>query len=867
MLTGLLRRCIALATRRHVQRAQPGPMDALTVWPGQVEPLSAKVVLRALNAISQGVLIAGPDGLIISANEAFTRMTGYLPRDVQGRTCSLLQGPKTAPQTIARIREALKREQTFSGDLINYRKDGEWFWNSLIINPVHDETGALTHFIGILRDVTARKAAEAAHAASEQRYRHLIEHIPAGVVVHEANSAVLLANSTASALLGLSVDQMRGRIAADPCWRMTQEDGSPLSQADYPVNRVIATGQSIRNQVVGIIQQQDAPPVWVICNGYPVFTEQGELSEVVVSFVDFTEHKQAEQALQKSEERLRLVLQGSSDAPWDRDLLTDSVYYSPRWWEMIGYDIDELPVSPKLWLSLIHPDDVAGVDAYFNQVLRDPTVNAYEIEFRFKHKAGYDVPVLSRAFVLRDETGRAIRVSGTNTNLTERKRAEQRIHQLAFYDALTNLPNRRLLTEQLRIALGNTVRHEEQGALLFIDLDNFKTLNDTLGHEMGDRLLAQVAKRLRQSVREVDVVARLGGDEFVVMLEKLSPHAAEAAIEAEVIGQRILKSLGVPYTLMDREYVSTPSIGITLFDDHADGVDGLLKQADLAMYQAKAAGRNTLRFFDTSMQAAVDQRVALEQDLREGLHRNELMLHYQPQVNESGQIIGAEGLARWLHPERGLISPAAFIPLAEATGLILPLGNHVLQIACRQLVSWASDPLLEPLTLAVNVSVQQFRAPDFVDQVIHMLETTGANPARLKLELTESLLAENIDDIIEKMSALKHHGVGFSLDDFGTGYSSLSYLKRLPLDQLKIDQSFVRDVLTDPNDATIARIIITLAAELGLVVIAEGVETEGQRQFLNTHGCLAYQGYLFSKPVPADTFADIVGQGSTNLYA
>ncbi|MBV8658721.1 MAG: EAL domain-containing protein [Burkholderiales bacterium] len=863
LFSGFLRRCLALAqSRRSTHQATTPLADAITqsAWPAQVDPLDANVVLRALNAISQGVLIAGPDGLILSANQTFTRMTGYTLRDVLGRTCSMLQGPKTDPQTVARIRDAMAKEITFSGDLINYRKDGEWFWNSLIINPVHDEGGQLTHFIGILRDVTARKAAEAAHAASEQRYRHLIEHIPAGVVVHDATSAILLANSAAATLLGLSIEQLRGREAIDPYWHFTHEDGTPLPRDAFPVSRVLSSRQAIRNYVVGIVTHQDAPCVWVICNGYPVFNEQGELTEVVVSFVDFTELKQAEQALQKSEERLRLVLHGSNDAPWDRDLATDTVYYSPRWWEMIGYAIDEQPVTSQLWLSLIHPDDVANVTATFNQVLADSSVNAYEIEFRFKHRAGHDVPVLSRAFVLRDDTGRAIRVSGTNTDLTERKRTEQRIHQLAFYDGLTNLPNRRLLTEQLRLALANNVRNQEQGALLFIDLDNFKTLNDTLGHEMGDQLLAQVANRLRQSVREVDVVARLGGDEFVVMLENLSPNTDAAAIEAEVIGQRILTHLGAPYTLMDREYISTPSIGITLFDDHANGVDGLLKQADLAMYQAKAAGRNTLRFFDASMQAAVDQRVAMEHDLRDGLHRNELILHYQPQVNEFGQIIGAEGLVRWMHPERGLVSPGAFIPLAESTGLILPLGNWVLQLACHQLVAWAADPALEKLTLAVNVSAQQFHTPDFVDQVVAILDRTGANPARLKLELTESLLAENIDDIIAKMSALKHLGVGFSLDDFGTGYSSLSYLKRLPLDQLKIDQSFVRDVLTDPNDATIARIIITLAAELGLVVIAEGVETEGQRQFLNTHGCLAYQGYLFSKPVSAQSFESLFRQ-------
>ena len=416
-----------------------------------------------------------------------------------------------------------------------------------------------------------------------------------------------------------------------------------------------------------------------------------------------------------------------------------------------------------------------------------------------------------------------------------------------WHDPLTVLANRRALTDAMR----------ERGrslALLFIDLDNFKAYNDTLGHDMGDQLLRQVAQRLRQMMREADCVARLGGDEFVVLLEELGADPRRAAIEAETLGQQILAALGQPYQLLGREHRSTPSIGIALFDERIEGVDGLLKHADLAMYQAKAAGRNTLCFFDTSMQAAVDQRVAMESDLRDGLQRNEMVLHYQPQVDEHGSIIGAEALVRWQHPRLGMVPPGEFIPLAEATRLILPLGNWVLRTACRQLASWAARPEMASLSLAVNVSAPQFHEPDFVDQVLAALAETGANPVRLKLELTESLLAENIDDIIGKMSELKRHGVGFSLDDFGTGYSSLSYLKRLPLDQLKIDQSFVRDVLTDANDATIARIIITLADNLGLMVIAEGVESEGQRQFLTANGCLAYQGYLFSRPVPITAF-------------
>ncbi|MDO8770214.1 MAG: EAL domain-containing protein [Burkholderiaceae bacterium] len=441
---------------------------------------------------------------------------------------------------------------------------------------------------------------------------------------------------------------------------------------------------------------------------------------------------------------------------------------------------------------------------------------------------------------------------GMHADITQRKAAENEIEHLAFYDPLTRLPNRRLLQDRLQQALAACARSGCQGALLFIDLDNFKALNDTRGHDKGDLLLQQVAQRLAACMREDDTVARLGGDEFVVLLEGLNENSKETATQAKTAGEKILATLNQPYRLADYEHHSTASIGVTLFSGHRETVDELLKRADLAMYQAKAAGRNALRFFDPDMQAAVMARAALEADLREGLREKQFLLHYQGQVDEQGHLIGAEALVRWQHPRRGLVAPAEFIPLAEETGLILPLGQWVLEAACTQLVAWATRPDTARLGLAVNVSARQFRHPDFVAQVLKVLDHTGANPQKLKLELTESLLLDDVEDIIAKMTALKVRGVEFSLDDFGTGYSSLSYLKRLPLDQLKIDQSFVRDVFTDANDAAIVKTILALAQSLGLAVIAEGVETEAQRDFLAAQGCRVYQGYLFGRPGPAE---------------
>jgi len=417
---------------------------------------------------------------------------------------------------------------------------------------------------------------------------------------------------------------------------------------------------------------------------------------------------------------------------------------------------------------------------------------------------------------------------------------------------LTGLPNRRLLIERLQLALLTAARHERFSAVLFIDLDNFKDLNDTQGHHMGDLLLRQVAQRLQGCVRESDTVARLGGDEFVVVLEELGSDVQTVTALVQKIGQKILNSLNQVYLLDKLEHHSTPSVGVALLSSQVNSVDELLKQADLAMYESKAAGRNTMRFFDPAMQCLVASRTAMDRDLRSALKNGEFRLHYQPVVNGQAMVVGVEALVRWQHPKRGFLPPGEFIGQAEQTGLIVPLGQWVLRAACEQLVQWSKQRETAELTIAVNVSARQFRHPDFVAQVLKVVYSTGADPCLLKLEITESLLVTDMQDAIEKMQALREADVSFSLDDFGTGYSSLSYLKRLPLDQLKIDQSFVRDVLTNPQDVAIANTVLALGQSLNLRVVAEGVEDHGQWQLLLASGCDLFQGYLFGKPVPIE---------------
>jgi len=525
--------------------------------------------------------------------------------------------------------------------------------------------------------------------------------------------------------------------------------------------------------------------------------------------------------------------------------------------EVTGYTAEEvIGQTPQLLKSGRH--NTGFYQAMWASINQSGT---WQGEVWDRRKNGEIYPKWLTISAVKGNNGVVTHYVGIHVDITERKAAEKEIQLLAYYDPLTRLPNRRLLMDRLQQAIASSARTGREGALLLIDLDNFKTLNDTLGHQVGDQLLQQIAQRLEACVRDGDTVARLGGDEFVVILENLSEQALEAASQTETVGEKILASLGQPYQFATHVHQSTASIGVTLFDDKNQATNELLKQADIAMYQAKKASRNTLRFFDPKMQASINARVSLESELRKALESQQFQLYYQIQVDSSHWPLGAEVLIRWLHPERGMVSPMEFIPLAEETGLILPIGQWVLDTACAQIKTWQQDPVSRDLVLAVNVSAKQFRQADFVAQVQATLQRHDINPTRLKIELTESLLLYDIEDTIDTMKVLSKIGVQFSLDDFGTGYSSLQYLKRLPLDQIKIDQSFVRNITTDVSDRAIVRTIIAMAHSMDISVIAEGVETEEQRQLLLKSGCINFQGYLFSKPVPIEQFGLLLNQG------
>jgi diguanylate cyclase (GGDEF)-like protein/PAS domain S-box-containing protein len=740
-------------------------------------------------------------------------------------------------------------------------ESGRWLYFTAA--PLSDANGKLSGALETIQDVTDKKrdqklledrteALQEAHDGLEKRVaertvelsqqlhflQQLIEAIPGPVYYKDASSHYLGCNSAYEAFTGRSAGQIIGKTPRDITSRELADTylAADRELLENPGKQIYESQVRYANGEMREVMFHKA-----------TFTKpDGSVGGLVGLMLDITERKRMEDNLRQAATVFDSCAEGVSISTPDGTIIAVNRAFT----EITGYAaIEVIGRNPRMLQSGRHNKNFYR--EMWGCVSRD---GRWQGEIWNRRKNGEIFPEWISITAVRNNKGAITNYVATFSDITEQKKNEERIQLLAFSDPLTGLPNRRLLLDRLQHALVTSVRKKRHGALLFIDLDDFKGINDTRGHDIGDLLLQQVALRISDCVREGDTVARLGGDEFVVILEDLGNNSLEATGYAESVAAKVLQSLNQPYALDTFQYHGTPSIGVTLFGDQQNTLEELLKQADLAMYRAKGSGRNAVRFFDPEMQSVVSLRVAMEADLRQGLLQNQFILHYQPQVNHTSHVTGAEALLRWAHPVRGMVPPGDFIPLAEETGLILPLGLWVLETSCAQLSAWGQQPETAHLTIAVNVSARQFRHQDFVRQVKAALTSTGAAPGKLKLELTESVLLDDVDDVIAKMSELKACGVCFSLDDFGTGYSSLSYLKRLPLDQLKIDQSFVRDVLVDANNAAIARTIVALAHSLGLNVIAEGVETEDQLLFLATHGCHAYQGYLFSKPLPLEQF-------------
>ena len=728
---------------------------------------------------------------------------------------------------------------------------------------LRNSLGEIIGLLGIYEDITESKAVE----ERLQQLSAAVEQSPATVVITDLSARIVYVNPRFTEVTGYSASEAIGQ---NP--KILHSKLTPQSTFTH-LWTALSNGQAWRGEFIN--QRKNGDIYWEESQIVPVKSAAGIVTHYVAVKTDISLRKQLESEREEALERLQKIAHHLPGMVYQYRLRPDGTacfpFVSEAIREIYRVSPDEVRDDASKVFVNVHPEDHAAVRRSIQMSATD--LSPWRQEYRLRFGDGMERWLLGSALPQRESDG-GVLWHGFITDITERKQLEVRVSQLAvmdaqaqskvtaekiqhlaFYDALTLLPNRRLLQERLLQALESSERGGHWGAILFVDLDDFKTVNEALGHDKGDFLLQQVAHSLPNCVRDSDMIARLGSDEFSVLLEGLSHNLQDAIAQSGRVAEKILHTLNRTYELGDCRHHSTVSIGIAMFDGtHRDSIEVPMQRAELAMYHAKASGHNSLRYFDPVMQSQVSARAALEMSLREALEKKQFELYYQPQVKGSGHITGVEALVRWNDPVRGMVSPAAFIPLAEETGLILPLGSWVLETACRQLKQWADRPEFKALTIAVNVSARQFHQKDFVEQVLMVLARTGANPQQLKIELTESLMVANVEEVIVKMNALKEHGIDFSLDDFGTGYSSLSYLKRLPLSQLKIDQGFVQDIMVNSNDAAIAKMVIALADSLSLTVVAEGVETEVQRNFLEELGCHTFQGYLFSRPLPPDAF-------------
>ncbi len=778
-------------------------------------------------------------------NQGYCDWYGIAPDRLAGLPLADLIPAQHFQLALPRLREALAgTPQIF--DYRVSRADNTQHWHAQIHLIPDRQDDQIHGLFALILDITPIKKAEAALRESEGRFRQLFETAPVGMSLYHSDGQCIMANQAQADLAGATREQLLAQnFRKVSTWANsglltvalhTLETGQPQH---YELHMVSSFGRMMEVDCEFTLPEvQGVRYLMLLAKDITPYRQAARLMKQAMD---------AELEKSRLDHQYRQVVENMVDGFFAIDNHGQLLETNDVFARLCGYaraDLLQLSVD-ELELNATREDVAARIHRIVHH-------GSERFECRMRRQDGSHWPAEISATCAGGDGGK---IYAFVRDITERKRSEDEIRRLAFYDSLSGLPNRQLLLERLQQALVSCKRSRQHGALLFIDLDNFKLLNDTLGHDMGDRLLVMVAKRLKACVRAKDTVARLGGDEFIILLEDLDARREKAASQIRAVADMIMAALNQPYPLDKVDFHNTPSIGIAMFNDQDQTtVEEQLKHADLAMYQAKAAGRNTLCFFDPVTQAELETRSSLESELRNALRKDHLVLYYQPQIDRDGRIIGAEALVRWLHPQRGLIPPAQFIGLAEECGLVHQLGLRVLEIACGQLALWKACPTMSQITMAVNVSARQFRHCEFVPQIRELLTRFDIDPSRLKLELTESLLLHDMAESAAKMATLRAMGVKFSLDDFGTGYSSLSYLKTLPLEQLKIDRSFVHDILTDANDAAIVRAIISMGHSLGLQVVAEGVETAAQWQFLLQEGCDIGQGYLFSPPVPQGDF-------------
>ncbi len=795
------------------------------------------------------------DGVFIDINQAFVEIMGFDRDEVVGRRSNELN-IWVDPRELDELLQIMRRDSVCRNFEARFRrKNGQQFIGRMSVSSIELD-GQICH-LAMVRDVSEAKAAEESLIAAsealrltEERYRTAFETSLDPICIVRLSDGVFIdVNSAYLECLHYLREEVIGRSS--------EELGVWVSRQDRQRLREKLIRSSSCKGLETQFRKKNGDTFWGQLSASAI--EINGVTCVLAITRDVSESKAAAErmaaateAMRLSEERYHTVFETSLDGI-TISRMRDGNYIDVNnsFLNLLGYRRDEVigrtSYEVGIWI------DKGDRDNLMEEIRKNSSFRDINIQYRKKNgEILWSLTSSSRIEIEGEDC-----LLSMVRDVSEAKAAKEKIEDLAFYDPLTRLPNRQLLLDRLREALAESVRSNRKCALLLIDLDSVKTLNETMGHHAGDLLLQEVARRLSMSVRQSDLVARFGGDEFIVVLEELSESVQQAAEQARTVGEKLIAALAHPYQLDGRECLSSCCMGITVLGEQREDASEALQQADIAMDQAKSVGRNTLRFFTPALQAAISARAKLEEDFRQAIREKQFVLYYQPQVNH-GQIVGSEALVRWKHLKRGILAPGVFIGLAEETGLILDLGSWVLEEACQQIARWARNPETAQLTVAVNISALQFRLPDFEQQVLDALRRTGADPRNLKLELTESMLVDNIEEVIHKMTNLRSYQIGFSLDDFGTGYSSLTYLKRLPLNQLKIDRSFVKDILTDASSGAIAETIISLGRAMGMPVIAEGVETEEQRVYLARLGCHAFQGYLTSKPLPVGEFESLL---------
>jgi diguanylate cyclase (GGDEF)-like protein/PAS domain S-box-containing protein len=814
------------------------------------------------------LLILDMDGYIIDINRTGHERLGYTKKDMLGRRISEFDSPEFAARVPERI-ATLNSRHSAVFESAHIHKDGTLMPIEVNARLIHLD-GA-KYIFSVIRDITERKEKDKQIefitricTALFQTNQALIEHQTEAELFNRICEIAVEPGGMAMTWIGL-VDEATNRIIPHARFGVGEVflDNCEISfRQDYPLIIQDLAAYPAKASWLGKAKQFG----WLSVAAFEI--RRNKRSYAVATF-----HHNEKNAFSK--EVIELLTEMARDIGYALDrfdldnefriaakvfdsqeaiIVTDPeakiIRVNEAFTKITGYTFDDVAgKNPSILQSDFHP--ISFYRDMWDKINHD---GSWQGEIWDTRKTGEAYPKWLTISSVKNNEGKVTHYVGSFTDITEHKNAQEKILNLAFYDQLTGLPNRRLILERLEHSLAMSSQNSQYGAILYLDLDHFKTINDTQGHDCGDEVLQEIARRIQATVRHEDNIARIGGDEFVVLLENISDDPERATVHTRTVGKKLLEIMAKPYLVRGKQFPGSVSIGACIFYHTREGVHELLKRADMAMYDAKKAGRNTLRFYDPAMQETLEQRTQLEFHLRHALEKNEFLLYYQKKIGPDNNIRGAEVLLKWNHPSFGLIAPMDFIPLAEEIGLIVPIGKWVLEEACRQLKSWESGHRTKDLTLSVNISTREFKQDDFTTNFERILDKTTINPSRLILEITESMLLENREEFINKMRRLKEMGISFALDDFGTGYSSLSYLKRLPINELKIDMSFVKDLGVDRNGEAIVQTIIQMGKTLGMDVIAEGVETPAQREMLEQYGCHNFQGYLFGKPVLLDIF-------------